>query len=360
MVEIGHPAHVHLFKNMIWKLEKHGSKVKIVAKDKDVTLELLRAYGFKYELLGKNYNGVLNKAYGLIKMDYRLFKVAKKFKPDLFVSRGSPYTAHVSRLLTGPHIAFCDSERAALIDMLAYPFTDVICTPSCFKKRLNPKKHVMFNGYKELAYLHPNNFKPNPAILEELNLGKDDNFVILRFVAWQASHDIGLSGFDLETKQKLVKEIEKHAQVFITTESKLPGEFEKYRITIPPHKIHDLLYHALLFVGDGQTMTTEAGILGTPAIRCNSFVGKNDMGNFIELENKYGLIYSYRDSDKALNKALELLKTDNLKREWQIKREKLLNEKIDVTKFMVEFIEGYPQSFQELIQSQKNHEISQD
>ena len=31
MVEIGHPAHVHLFKNMIWKLERHGSKVKIVA-----------------------------------------------------------------------------------------------------------------------------------------------------------------------------------------------------------------------------------------------------------------------------------------------------------------------------------------
>ena len=107
-----------------------------------------------------------------------------------------------------------------------------------------------------------------------------------------------------------------------------------------------------MLIGDSQTMTTEAGILGTPAIRCNSFVGDDDMGNFIELEKKYGLIYSYRDPNEALNKSLELLKNDNLKREWQKKREKLLNEKIDVTKFMVELIENYPQSFHELVQSQ--------
>ena len=107
-----------------------------------------------------------------------------------------------------------------------------------------------------------------------------------------------------------------------------------------------------MLIGDTQTMATEAGILGTPAIRCNSFVGENDMGNFIELEKKYDLIYSYRDQDEALNKALELLKDDNLKREWAKKIERLLNEKIDVTKFMVEFIENYPQSFHELVQSQ--------
>ena len=38
--------------------------------------------------------------------------------------------------------------------------------------------------------------------------------------------------------------------------------------------------------------------------------------------------------------------TLGLKREWTRKRGKLLKDKIDVTAFMVWFIENYPQSFE--------------
>jgi len=354
LVDIGHPAHVHMFKNMIWKLEEDEHEVKITAKDKDVTLNLLDAYEFNYEFLGKHRTRLASKISGAIKTNYNLYKIAKKFKPDILIgASGDFYIAQVSRLMGKPSVIFEDSEQDKSIYWLCEPFVTAICTPFCFKGKLNPKKHIRYNSYKELAYLHPNYFKPDSSVLDELDLGKDDSFVILRFVAWKAAHDIMQKGFNLETKWKFVNELEKYHKVFITSESKLPEEFEKYRITIPPHRIHDLLYYAQMLIGDTQTMTTEAGILGTPAIRCNSFVGENDMGNFIELEKKYDLIYSYRDPDKALSKALELLKTDNLKREWQKKREKLLSEKIDVTKFMVEFIENYPRSFHELVQSHK-------
>ena len=103
-------------------------------------------------------------------------------------------------------------------------------------------------------------------------------------------------------------------------------------------------------------MTTEASILGTPAIRCNSFVGKNDMGNFNEIEKKYGLIFNYDDPDKAIDKAVELVQKPNLEEEWKKKREKLLKEKIDVTSFMVWFFENYPASFWKL---KKNSELQQ-
>ena len=353
LVDMGHPAHVHMFKNMIWKLEENKHEVKITARDKDVALNLLDAYEFNYEFLGKHRTRLASKICGAIKTNYGLYKIAKNFNPDILIgASGNFYIAQVSRLVGKPSVIFEDSEPDKSIYWLCEPFVTTICTPFCFKGKLNPKKHVRYDGYKELAYLHPNYFKPDPVILEELNLNKEDKFVILRFVAWQASHDIGRSGFDLETKQRLVKEIEKHARVFITSERPLPKEFEKYRITIPTHRIHDLLYYAQMLIGDSQTMTTEAGILGTPAIRCNSFVGGGDMGNFIELEKKYGLIHSYRDPNEALNKALELFKNDNLKKEWQKKREELLSEKIDVTKFMVEFIENYPQSFHDIVQSQ--------
>jgi predicted glycosyltransferase len=353
LVDMGHPAHVHLFKNMIWKLEENKHEVKITARDKDVTLNLLDAYEFNYVFLGKHRTKLASKICGAIKTNYGLYKTVKNFSPDILIgASGNFYIAQVSRLVGKPSVIFEDSEPDKSIYWLCEPFVTTICTPFCFKGKLNPKEHVRYDGYKELAYLHPNYFKPDPAILDELNLCKGDKFVVLRFVAWQASHDIGRSGFDLETKQRFVKEIEKYARVFVTSERPLPKEFEKYRIITSPHRIHDLLYYAQMLIGDSQTMTTEAGILGTPAIRCNSFVGEDDMGNFIELEEKYGLIYSYQDPNEALNKALELLKNNNLKREWQKKRENLLSEKIDVAKFMVEFIENYPQSFHEMVQSQ--------
>ena len=48
LIDMGHPAHVHFFKNAIRSLEERGHSVKITARDKDVTLALLEAYGFDY------------------------------------------------------------------------------------------------------------------------------------------------------------------------------------------------------------------------------------------------------------------------------------------------------------------------
>ena len=45
-----------------------------------------------------------------------------------------------------------------------------------------------------------------------------------------------------------------------------------------------------------------------------------------------------------MNKAVELAQMAGLKEEWNKKREKLLNDKIDVTAFIVGFIENYPES----------------
>ncbi len=353
LVEIGHPAHVHHFRNTILGLKSKGHDIKICTTDKDLTLPLLEASGFDHEILGANKSGkLLHKLSLLIKAEYRMLRVAGKFNPDLFISRCSPISAHISRMLGKPHIVFDDTEHASLTQSITLPFTDAICTPSCFKRDYG-RKHVRFEGYKELAYLHPDYFKPDPSVLGELGLTERDKFVVVRFVGWQAAHDIGKHGFDMPTKRRLVEELKKYARVFITSESPLPEEFEQYRITVAPEKIHDLLYYATLLIGDSQTMTTEAAVLGTPAIRCNSFVGPDDMGNFIELEQKYDLIYSFSEPDKAIRKAVDLIRQPDLKGKWAVKRKKLLADKIDVTEFMVDFIENYPASFRKYRQEHK-------
>jgi predicted glycosyltransferase len=108
--------------------------------------------------------------------------------------------------------------------------------------------------------------------------------------------------------------------------------------------MHDALYYASMLVGDTQTSTTEAACLGTPAVRCNSFVGQNDMSNFIELEKIYGLIFNYNLPEKAIEKSIELIQQQDLKEKWVNKKEKLYKEKIDVTAFLTWFIENYPGS----------------
>ena len=77
------------------------------------------------------------------------------------------------------------------------------------------KKHIRFKGFFELAYLHPNNFKPDISVLDDLGMDINDKYVVIRFVSWNAHHDIGHKGMSLEIKKKLIKELEKHAKIFI-------------------------------------------------------------------------------------------------------------------------------------------------
>jgi|LGVF01.1.fsa_nt_gb predicted glycosyltransferase len=342
LIDIGHPAHVHLFKNIIRNLENDGHKVKIATRDKEITLYLLDAYGFEYENLGRHHKKLLSKLLGLITRDYKLYKVAKKFKPDIFISHGSICAAHVAKLVSKPHIALEDTENSTEQIRLYAPFTNAILTPSCFELDLG-KKQRKYNGYTELTYLHPNYFKPDPAILDELGLNTSDKYIVLRFVSWSASHDIRDKGFT--NKKEVIQSLERYGRILITSEAKLPPELEKYMITVAPEKIHHLLYFANLYLGESATMASESAILGTPAI----FVSTSRRGYTDELETKYDMVYTFSDhrnaQNQALEKALELLKDNDTKRKWQEKRKKMLFEKIDVTKHVIDFIEEYPNSF---------------
>ena len=345
LVDICHPAHVHLFKNMIWILQNKGHEIKITCRDKDVVLDLLNAYDFKYAIIGSHKKTRLKKAFELISADYKLYNIAKKFRPDILVGGdGNIYVTHISWLTGKKSIVFNDGDDLLYEFPMMTPFASVICTPSCFKKDLG-KKQIRYNGYHELAYLHPNYFTPNLAVLEEHGLSRDDTFIILRFIAWSGSHDVGQHG--IENKIELVRELEKYGRVFITSEGLLPKELEKYKITVSPEKLHDLLYYASLYVGDGGTTASEAAVLGTHAVFVSTIVS-----GYLYDEENYGLVYVFSDpktgEKEGIKRTLELLKDNNLKNDAWERRKKLLNDKIDVTVFMVWFIENYPESFEEM------------
>ncbi len=317
-----------------------GHEVTITAGNKDISLYLLDHYSLDHIKVGKSVAGLVPKALNLLKKEYVLYRIVKEKDPDLLISLTSPTLCHAAWLNRKKHIAFADTEHADLAYKLALPFTEVIHTPSCFQKDLG-KKHVRYEGYQELAYLHPSRFTPNPQVLEELGVAQGERFIILRFVAWTAHHDIGHEGLDLDMKWKMVQDLEKYGKVFITSETILPDRFEPYKITVVPEKMHDLLNYATLFLGESATMASECAVLGTPAI----FIDFAGRGYTDEEEIRYGLVYNFSNEGQgpvqALEKAKQLLEDEHLEEVFKEKREILLKDKIDVTAYILDVIRNY-------------------
>ncbi|MDF2473350.1 MAG: hypothetical protein K0R21_1132 [Anaerocolumna sp.] len=332
VVDIGHPSQVHFFKSFIIEMEKKGHQVLITVSEKDIAIDLLRAYGFEFANLGNYGESLFEKILNVPIMDIKMYKAVRAMKPDIFLGFGSVRAAHVAWLLGKPSIIFDGDD-------FTFPyykwFADTICVFSGFEKA--GKKIVNIPGYKELAYLHPRRFKP-----DHTNQVKGP-VTILRFVS-RAFHDVGKEGFDPDFKRRLVKELSRYSTVYISSEAPLPDDLEGYKLNIKLEEMHSFLSEANLLVTDSGSMTTEAAVMGIPVVRCNSFIGQSNMGIFEELENKYGLIFSYRDSNQALKKAIELVQIPDIRIAWEQKRKCLLQDKIDVTSFMVWFVEHYPRS----------------
>lgn len=349
LFELGHPAHVYQYRFVMKGLIDKGHKIKIAVRERENMVKpLLDYFGFDYIELYPTSPTMFGKAITMIKDDIKLIGIINKFKPDLIVGMLSPYSAQASFVTRKPYIGFTDSEPTGIQLLLALPFTNTVITPELFSRELSKKKHIKVPSFKELAYLHKNRFEPNPNNIKELGLKKKEKYAILRFGAFDASHDVGKVGFKTADKIQLLRKLNKYCKVFISSELPLKNKLKKYELRTSPEKMLDIIYCASLIIGDTQTMTTESACLGTPAIRSNNWVGPNDMSNFIELEQKYSLIYNIRDPKEAIQKAVDLIQKDNIKNIWSKKRDRLMEDKIDLSSFFIWLIDNYPNSIRKV------------
>ena len=338
LFDLGHPAHVHYFKNLIKLLKKNGNQVLIVAREKDVTHSLLKNYKIPYLSRGKGSKTLSGKLFYLFKANFQLYKYSIVFKPDLFISFASPYAAQIANYFNKPHIAFTDTEHAKLGIASFLPFTDTIITPKTFQGNLG-HNHIKFDGYMEDTYLHPKYFKPNKNILKKLNLSNQEKYVVLRLVSWDASHDIGQKGFRIDTLVNLIAEIKNHARIFISAENKIPRIFKKYQLSINPTEIHDVLSFAELFIGEGATMASECAIMGTPSIYINSL-----SAGTLEDQEKKGILSMFKSPNGLIEKSIEILINPKAKKETKQKSIDLFKNKIDINIFFYWLISNYPKS----------------
>jgi predicted glycosyltransferase len=346
LIYLGHPAHFHLFRLTIKSLQESGHTVSVLIKKKDILEGLLQRYGMDYENIlsegRKDSKGGI--ALGVLKREWRLFRYCLANRPDLLVGT-STEIGHVGTLLRIPSVNV-NEDDAAVVPMyskISYPWCTHILSPRVCDSGKWDNKTVKYEGYHELAYLHPNHFVPSSELVESI-LGKNRLFFLMRFARLAAHHDAGVQGISNSLARKIVDILSPKGQVFISSERELPAGLESYRIRINPLDIHHVINFAQLYIGDSQTMAAEAGVLGTPFVRFNDFVGR--IGYLNEMESRYELGYGIKASnpEELLSTIDMLVNIKNLKAIFAERRKKMLEDKIDVAKFMTWFIERYPES----------------
>lgn len=336
VVDVLHPAHVHFFRNFIDEMSARGHEFIVTSRDKDCTLELLDAYRIPHRPLSRQATRKAGLAWELAVRTVRFWRSVRSFQPDYLVGIMGPTIALAGRALPSKTVVFYDTEIATATNWFAYPLADAVCTPDCYQGRVRGHQ-IKYAGYHELAYLHPNRFRPDATVLQHHGFPADRPFFLLRFVSWEASHDAGESGLSTAAKRRLVDRLSRAGAVLISSETPLPPDLERFRLNLPPAAIHDALAFADLLVGDSATMAAEAAVLGTHAL----FVSTTRRGYTDEMEIRYGLVHHFEPrQESAMAAALDrLLATPDLKADAARGRALLLAEKIDVTAWMVDLFE---------------------
>ena len=353
VADIGHPAHVHVMRNFVHEMEKKGHEVMVTATRKDVAIDLLERYGIPHSDLGPPGNTTFQKLLYLPSSDYRLLRTVRRFRPDIFIGVGSIRAAHVGWLLRKPSVIFEDTEHSMEQIRLYLPFVSAVLTPSSFTRDLGPKQ-VRYRGSHALAYLHPEWFRPDPAVLEELGLGEPDSFFIIRLAAFTATHDTRSEHFRREYLPLLLQRLEREGRILISTEKPLEQSLRKYLFPLPPDRYHHAMAYTRLYIGESSTSAEEAAILGTPALNferimeggvAHSFAEYS--GLLAELQDRYDLVYCFHSEEALLERLDRLLAqgASSVRAEWRRKQERFLSETINVTRFMMWFVEEFPESF---------------
>ncbi len=327
LIDLQHPADFHFFRPLVTRLQLEGHQVRLTGRDKDILVQLAAEYGIAVEIFGRARKGLWNLGRELIFRQWRLLGIVRDFRPDLMMSLGGTYVSLVGRLLSIPTYVFYDTEHATLSNLLSYPFASCVYVPRCYRKPIR-WRHQRYNGYHELAYLHPQHFTPDKTVLDEVGIKEGEVFSIVRFVAWEAAHDFGLSGFTFKSKLLAVNELSRFGRVFISAEGPLPEILEKFRFPLKLSRIHDLMAFASLIFGESATMASEGAVLGVPGVYVD-LVGR---GYTDEQEREYGLVFNFPPDrqDEAIAKGVEIL-ADGSTEKWKARGRRLVEEKIDVT-----------------------------
>ena len=97
LIDILHPAHVHVFRNLAADLLARGHQVRFTLREKECARELLDHYRLPYEVLSTQRHGA-GLAWEFAARTARLWRIAAEFRPHFLAGVMGPSIAVVGRL----------------------------------------------------------------------------------------------------------------------------------------------------------------------------------------------------------------------------------------------------------------------
>lgn len=296
LIDAVHPADVWTLGAVEDRLLADGAETLWLSRPgKDSVVELIEARGRPHVPAAEAGTSMPSLARELLQRDWRAWREVLRFKPDVILTR-SPAGVHAGRLTRTPVLYDTDDGHVAgFLYYVAGPLANIIASPTATEKNYG-KQHRRYQGYKELFYLHPSRFTPDPAIRTELGLAADKPFHVLRLTAFTASHDVSEAGMSRDQIDRVIERLETTGRVVISSEDDLPPDLADRRIAAAPERFHHVLAAADLVVGDSQTVCSEAGVIGTPSLRFNTWAGRHPYQ--VELEERWGLTKAFLLEDE--------------------------------------------------------------
>jgi predicted glycosyltransferase len=302
LIEAHHPAHIHFWKYPIRELIAGGHSVRLLGRDRDVMLQLLKNYDWIPATIPKRSRGTGRfPVMGMLHRQFELCQIVRDFKPQVVASLMGSYT-QLAKLFGSSNLIFTDSEHQSFNHKIAHPFADEIHTPQCFYKDLGTKQR-RYDSIHELAFLDPKYYQPDRNVLLKYKL-EAGKYIVIRLSAWNTLHDVSQSGVG----ERVYDFIEAHKMsgriLLVAEEGKVPPGLEEYVAKIEPQDFHCVLSFARFLLSEGASTASEASCLGVPTVYVNSLP---TMGYLKKIASESSTFYCFEDAREGVCVAEEYL-----------------------------------------------------
>lgn len=308
-IDLENTPHIPFFKPIIRELEARGFPVVLTARDAYQTCEMASFYGLVFTRIGKHYGKHRwLKMWGLFVRGTQLLSFARAHRPALAVNHGSRSQNLVCNSLGISTVTFDDYEHGKSFSFLRPRW---LIVPSVFDETSlhghSTERVRRYSGIKEDVYVP--DFKPDPSILQQLDLNGGKIIVTVRPPATEAHyHNPESEALFVHFMNRIcaadgVRAIllprNKRQEAEIRTQH--PEWFVTARVKIPEQVVDglNLMWHSDLVVSGGGTMNREAAALGVPVY--SIFRGKiGAVDRHLQAEGRLTLIESVDDVDRKI------------------------------------------------------------
>ncbi len=334
LVDIVHPADVLFFRHPLAQLLAEGAEIHIASREKDVACDLLDEFGLPHEVASRAGKGTSGLARELLVRDAKLWRMARRFRPDVMVGFGGVAIAHVGKLTGIPSVSFYAADTASLQTRLTWPFITRLYVPEPYAGPVPEGRTTRFPGVKELSYFYPGNFVADPDIARRNGWIEGEENFFLRTVGWGANHDLGKSGWSDEDLSALVEKLSARGNVLISSERVLPSHLDRYLYRGKRSALHHVMAQCRLYAGESATMAHEAAFLGVPAI----YDGADHPGTTRELA-AHGMLAALRQPGlERLTQTVEEMLTEDRRAQVLAARDAYLAERPNLAGYIADAI----------------------